>query len=133
LVPVLILGACTVHIEVQELYNTIEQIFYNRNRSSSSRTFEVPVLSSGELLPKSNTVTWFLKSLMQDDGLYYNVSHGLRYCYILYKILHSVFSLFLTVKPILLSTWMQNGHISQSHYSTCYMVYLTRSLCNKRI
>uniref|UniRef100_A0AAZ3R725 Meckelin n=1 Tax=Oncorhynchus tshawytscha TaxID=74940 RepID=A0AAZ3R725_ONCTS len=42
---------------VQKLHNTFEIIFYKRNRSSSSRTFEVPGLRSGELLPKSSPVS----------------------------------------------------------------------------
>ena len=40
---------------MQVLHNTFEVIFYKRSRSLSSRTFEMPVLSSGELLPKSST------------------------------------------------------------------------------
>ena len=51
----LILAAGTVQIQVQGLHNTFELIFYKRNRSSSSRTFEVQVLSFDELLPKSST------------------------------------------------------------------------------
>jgi hypothetical protein len=59
-VQVLILGVGTVDIEMQELHNTFELIFYKRKRSSSSRTFEVPVPISGELLPKSSTASYLL-------------------------------------------------------------------------
>jgi hypothetical protein len=41
---------------MQEPHNTFEIIFYMKNWSSSSRNVKVPVLSSGELLPKSSTV-----------------------------------------------------------------------------
>lgn len=40
---------------MQELPNTFELIFYRRCRNLSSSNFEVQVLSSGELLPKSST------------------------------------------------------------------------------